>query len=476
MKTANAALLALLADPNKGFIVCDLWKITLKNGLVLLYTDLDKDVKQGAETYKASACLIQGGGYSLKPGLEVDECEVTAYPQTTETINGVAFLEAVQNGTFDRATVKRQRQYISVSEAAAAPLLVTPAANAPTVFLGEITDAEITRTSALLRIKSLLNLLNVNMPRRQYQAQCSWVFGSTECGVNKSLYAIPGTVTAGSFPHMINCTLGQQSGYFNHGILKMTSGKNAGLSRTVKSWVRTQATLSFPFPNPVAVGDTFLITPGCSKLLNSSGIVPVTAAGTVAANSTTIVNHNIYKPATYGGGGGFPSAGFMMKFTSGANNGGLFRIQAWSWSPAQALLYDPLTQNIVVGDTFQIVSFATASGSQFALGGAIDSGAITVGTALSKNVIKTTLGQPNGYFNGGKMRFTNGANANIERTVSLWQNGIATLSAALPFAPNPNDAFTITQANNAGFATCTYYNNTARFGGQPYVPAPETAI
>ena len=64
---------------------------------------------------------------------------------------------------------------------------------------------------------------------------------------------------------MINCNLTQNSAYFDLGTISYTSGTNAGLSRSVRSYTVGAVVPSLPFPAAPALGDLFTIKPGCDK-------------------------------------------------------------------------------------------------------------------------------------------------------------------------------------------------------------------
>ncbi len=59
------------------------------------------------------------------------------------------------------------------------------------------------------------------------------------------------------------------SGYFDGGVIKMTSGPNDGLRMEVKSYTTGQITLALPFPELVQAGDSYSMTPGCDKSLET---------------------------------------------------------------------------------------------------------------------------------------------------------------------------------------------------------------
>jgi hypothetical protein len=125
-----------------------------------------------------------------------------------------------------------------------------------------------------------------------------------------------------------------------------------------------------------------------------------------------------------------------------------------------------------VGNAFSIYNYASNRYGTL-LGG---------GTVISKNsttvVPCSTIAFPSGFFSGGTITFTSGANLNQTRTISQWQPYQATLSTALPYLPSAGDNFYIKAPNTptASDQTCTGYSNTARFGGFPFIPVPEQAF
>ena len=460
MKTANAALVSLLANVQTGnAIYGDLYTIALRNGVTLYYTDFDRDIKQGGIVFTSRGTLITNAKYKLQRGLEVDEMDMVVYPPATQTINGVPFLQAVAAGLFDRALVTRQRQFMLQAEATAGRI-VTPSANAPTIFVGEISDTDTMRTTATLKIKSLLNLLNYNMPRRQYQANCSWMFGDTNCAIARAGMVVTSTASAGSFGMTVLCGLTNAASAFNCGSLKFTSGQNAGINRTIKAWAKGRADLNAPFPFPIATGDAFTILPGCSKMLNANNFLPVGGTGATLGNTYTSFLTNV----------AFPTSGgvWWVTFTSGALNGQTFQCtQPLNGSVTTLNAMGAVPQN---GDSFtwKVVTSGWFGGSTIASG----SGAVV---GLTTTTFPCNLMQPSGYFTGGTIQFLNGPNMGVTRTVSSWTPGLCVVSSAFPYTPNNGDSFEITQASASTALTCSSYANTSRFGGQPFVPVPEAA-
>jgi len=63
--------------------------------------------------------------------------------------------------------------------------------------------------------------------------------------------------------------LGGASGYFDFGIMTMTSGLSNGFRSDVLSYVPGQWTLQLPFPYTVAIGDTYSMVAGCDKSIST---------------------------------------------------------------------------------------------------------------------------------------------------------------------------------------------------------------
>ena len=449
MKTASTALQNYLAT-TRDLSFADLWSLALKNGFTVNYAAWDHDLTVGGVTYKSRDVLVTGGKFKQVRGLEVNETDVTCYPNlgaqfgTPSMVGGVPFLKAVRTGLFDRATATRQRIFM--------PTPGDTSLGAITLFLGEVVDVDPTQNTAILKCKDATNLLNIYMPRRQYQPTCPWTFGDSNCTFNKSSLTVNSTVAPGSGGNLILAALTQASGFFNFGSVIFTSGLNNGISRAVKSYARGAINLTGPFPQPLTAGDTFSITPGCSKNLNG---VQQSFNGSVQSGlSPAFIYNNLGNPAgTFNGD--------ALQFTSGTLNGQSQIIS--SWSANEATMTAPFTATPTIGDAFEILSNGTA---------------VAFGSAqspLNGNVIPIGLNFSTGFFNNGTILFTSGANVGQTLTISNWENGIATLAGSTANAPVVGDQCTLTTALSQTQATCTGYNNTINFGGQDLIPLPETA-
>jgi uncharacterized phage protein (TIGR02218 family) len=79
--------------------------------------------------------------------------------------------------------------------------------------------------------------------------------------------------------------------------------------------------------------------------------------------------------------------------------------------------------------------------------------------------------QATGWFNGGKVTFTSGANDGLSGEVKTQTSaGVITLQLPMPHAIEAADGFTITVGCDKSFATCkAKFSNASRFRGFPHV-------
>jgi uncharacterized phage protein (TIGR02218 family) len=81
-----------------------------------------------------------------------------------------------------------------------------------------------------------------------------------------------------------------------------------------------------------------------------------------------------------------------------------------------------------------------------------------------------------GTFQLGKVTMTSGQNSGFSRTVHTWSAGTFLLLNPLPFPVAAGDTFDAFAGCNKLLSTCAAFSNTANFGGEPYIPAAETAV
>jgi len=271
MKPASTSLQSLLAS--RQFFAADLYTFTLaQGGGTLRYCAGDADITANGHLYP---CGGQAGPYfdrkdnkskcHWKIGVEVDTLSFDVIPGSA-TVDAAPFLQAVRMGVFDGAEMTLERAFM--------PSYGNTAAGTVIMFVGRVAEIDCGRSLATFSVNSHLELLNLSVPRNLYQAGCLNCLYDAGCGVNPAAWAVTGTAVGGSSGSVILATIAEATGWFDQGSVKFTSGVNAGVARTVKSWVSgSPGSLSLiaPFPAGPAAGDTFTALPGCDSTTGAGG-------------------------------------------------------------------------------------------------------------------------------------------------------------------------------------------------------------
>ena len=207
--------------------------------------------------------LIKRGSVRSVIGVEVDTLEVTLLCNSDTTVDGIPLAKFAMDGGFDGARMELDRTFSrSWNDEACGSL---------NLFTGRVAEVVVTGMEVTLTINSELELLNIQMPRNVYQAQCLHTVYDPGCGLNAANFTVTGNTTSGSTRTSINCNLAQAAGHFDLGSMTYTTGPNAGQTRTVKRHTSGVLVPSFPFPHTPATGNLFTAKPGCDGLFATCG-------------------------------------------------------------------------------------------------------------------------------------------------------------------------------------------------------------
>ena len=262
MKTATRELIDLLHGSDE-FLMADLFRITLSNGQILRHTNADMPVVWDGQTYEAHKLIIKRGATRVAVGLDVDSNTLEIAAEPDYRLEGLQWSEAALGGALDGARVVIERIFFSD--------WATPV-GAVVIFSGRVSDVSGSRSAVKVDVKSDIELLNVFSPRNIYQAGCMRTLYDGGCKVNREKFTVNGRVTANSTTGTeLACNLTQADGWFNQGVIKFTSGRNAGLSRTVKEHKNGRLSFALRLPSPPQSGDVFKIYPGCDKRQETCG-------------------------------------------------------------------------------------------------------------------------------------------------------------------------------------------------------------
>lgn len=263
MKSAPAALISYLNGlrpiSDAPLLTAECFTIWLSTGTILTYTDLDTPVSLNGFSYLANSVLISGLKYKASCGVNVDSQQVMIFARQTDTIGGIPFLQAVQQGVLDGAAIQREKVFFSDWSTPIGSVIL---------FKGRVAQIDaIGRVSAQVTVASDMVLLDIDMPRNVYQADCQHVLYDAQCGLAAGTYSTAGTVGAGSTQIAIMWSASAPE--YQQGTIAFTSGVNTGANLTIKSAGEGRLVLSYPLPYPPATGDAFVATYGCDRTMGT---------------------------------------------------------------------------------------------------------------------------------------------------------------------------------------------------------------
>lgn len=257
MRAASVALKALL-DSGSQFYVADVLTITLAGGTVIRLTAADHDVVVNAQAYSSAGPRFTRARTKLVVGLPTDSMELTLYPNAGNTLAGLPWPQAARSGVLDGARVVLERLFTADWADTSAGTLI--------LFSGRVGEVVVEGNAIQVPVNSDLELLDVPMPRNLFKSGCLHTLFDSGCALVKASFTAALAATSGSTAAAINASTAAATGLYDLGVLTFTSGVNAGIPRTVRSFTTGGTFIPVTaFPSAPAIGDTFTVTQGCDK-------------------------------------------------------------------------------------------------------------------------------------------------------------------------------------------------------------------
>ena len=286
-EVSAGATIALLLT--KTFVKAELYTIYLQGGGVLRYAAGLVDVSVPGGFYWTANAVVpdlqQGLGAARahwKMGTDVDTWQVALAPRPTDrggnlwpdTIGNVPWTQAIRAGMLDGSTIQVDRAVFPSWAGAVRSGLSFRPTGVVTVFKGPTAAIDFDHSATIISIQSRLQLLTQQIPRNVFQAGCRHTLFDAGCQLSAGAFAADGTCQAGTTQSVFQTNLSDPAlpfgtGTYALGRIVMTSGRNNGFARAVRSWSAPAAKLIVPLPFEVAPGDTFVAYPGCDKTLGT---------------------------------------------------------------------------------------------------------------------------------------------------------------------------------------------------------------
>jgi uncharacterized phage protein (TIGR02218 family) len=258
MMSAPSSVVDFLNSSPRTGLIANLFTFSLLSGPVYTFTDWRRPLTVAGVTYAAGPPRLQRGTISVERGMMVSTQKVTFQEANAE------FITMLAQGYFRRALYSMDRMFAPMP-APGAPIVWTQPFNR---FTGRLNSIDrLTRTSAEITIKSMMDDLDNEFPRSVIQCDCDAVLYDNRCGLNVNSFKTAGVVAAGSTKNTLLSNLTQADVYYTQGYLTFTSGPMSGLSYMVKSYASQTVNPAQPFLVVPAAGTTFNIFAGCDKTL-----------------------------------------------------------------------------------------------------------------------------------------------------------------------------------------------------------------
>jgi uncharacterized phage protein (TIGR02218 family) len=255
VKTIPTALQTHLDTGATTLAMC--WKLARKDGVVLGFTEHDLDLVFDGVTFKADSGFTRS---QLKQGLglSVDDMDVAGALRSASITE-----DDIARGRYDAAEITVWfANWQDVSQRTI-------------VFRGHIGEVRRGSLAFVAEVRSLMDRLDQGTGR-SFQYFCDADLGDARCAKDVSGASFRATGTVGAAPLSqtfilsgVTGVTGFDAGWFNAGVVEITSGTNAGLKREIKAHTITGGLNTVetwePFPDAPATGDTFTITAGCDK-------------------------------------------------------------------------------------------------------------------------------------------------------------------------------------------------------------------
>lgn len=256
MKVLPSGLNAHLASG--ATTLCWCWRLTRRDGVKLGFTDHDRDLVFDGTTFEAAAGF-NASEIKDSVGLNVDNLEVTAAVTSQRLAEG-----DLAAGIYDDAKVEIFRvNWQTVSQRVL-------------MRAGSLGEVKRTGFAFAAEVRGLAHYLQ--QPKgRLFQYTCDADLGDLRCAIALATAAYTGSgtiVTVASTRRFVASGLAAfASGWFTRGLVTFTSGAALNQKIEVKAHGVTGGQVIFdlwqPAVAPLLAGQTFSVTAGCDKTLDT---------------------------------------------------------------------------------------------------------------------------------------------------------------------------------------------------------------
>lgn len=258
MRASSSALIGALGSGIPLF-TADLYAISLRDGSLLTYCDMDYPITYGGHIYANTGPAITRKSWNVKNTLEVPQLEVELLASATG-FNGSNLKIFLHNGLFAGAHIILTRAYMP-----------TPGdvslGGFPILFGGSTSTITLTARGAKIIFRGDNNKMLSYMPRNRYMRGCIHALYDLNCKINRAANTFATTIASAN-ALSISWASDPTGGHYanlQQGTITFTSGTAIGTTRTIQFTSSTGLQVSSPLYNIPNVGDNITVTYGCDR-------------------------------------------------------------------------------------------------------------------------------------------------------------------------------------------------------------------
>jgi len=250
MREVPAALITAIKEDT--IKVCELFEFTLRNGRTYYYVSHDEDIDWGVPSIRYTAAPILRGAISSAMNLEADTTDLKL-----ADISGELY-DAVKKGQLEGITAVIKRIFWDQGSDSSFWFII---------FVGT-GSAQFNRNELVVTFHSIINSLNIVVPRNAFQQPCNYSLFDFGCTINRADKKEDSTATVDAandytiIDSAFTPPVGDPTKY-NNGEIEITSGDYIGERRNIIITEDDLFVVSVPFPGIIKAGTTFDYYPGC---------------------------------------------------------------------------------------------------------------------------------------------------------------------------------------------------------------------
>lgn len=497
---------AISPDDSRQMRRAELWTFTLANGQVVRLTTLDVDVKVGSDVWFANGPVLSRPVSRQVAGTEVGEFEITVEPGPSDLINGLPWPKAAKRGLLRGGRVLIERVYM--------PNWGNVALGKLYHMSGRMAETHGDGGQVGITVRSDLELLNVKVPVDVVQPPCRHTLFDAGCTLSAWAFKVDGTVAGGSTASQMTSGLAQAAGYFDLGRvvieayadlpgiggnfvstpdnpnLKITGDLEYSLRMIPSSW-RPDPSNAANYVDLISQEDTTVTNVAFNlRLQAGAGTTGFLTAYWTEDGSTLRQASSTAAISTSANG---------VKVTIDVDNGASGRdVKFWqtldfgvTWAQIGATVTQAGVTSIF--NSTALLKLGVNDGGPVKLAGKLYYAEVRNGidgpivakfdpsrdTLLTPLAVQAATGETwtVSQSGGTPAVLKNLANRGQSRTVKSYTGGSFKLMYPLNAVPASGDTFFAFPGCDKLQSTCTTkFSNLPNFGGQPYVPRPETAL